>query len=68
MTQNNNFYIFDCNLNIVGNPNGYKTISAAMAQQNRTGSPAFNAIWAAFNKAEKTRSNIDFFCKIKQQN
>jgi hypothetical protein len=68
MTQNENFYIFDCNGAIVGNPNGYKTIRAALAQQNRAGSPAFNAIWAAFDKQEKPASGISSICKITQIN
>ena len=64
MTQNDNFFIFDCNGDIVGNPNGYKTMSAALSQQNRPGSAAYKAIWAAFDArtaAGSTRHNI---CKI----
>ena len=46
------FYIRDCNNRIVGNPRGYRTIRGALAQQNRVGSPAFNAIWDAYYARE----------------
>lgn len=45
-----NFFIRDCNENIVGNPKGYATMRGAIAQQNRPGSPAYRAIWAAYDE------------------
>lgn len=42
------FFIFDCNGNIVGNPKGYRTMRGAMQQHDRRGSPAWRAIWAAY--------------------
>ena len=42
------FFIFDCNGRIVGNPKGYRTIRGAIQQQDRKGSPAWRAIWAAY--------------------
>jgi len=42
------FFIFDCNDEIVGNPRGYRTIRGAIQQQNKKGSPAYQAIWQAF--------------------
>lgn len=64
MTQNDNFFIFDCNGDIVGNPNGYKTMSAALTQQNRAGSPAYKAIWAAYDARAAAGSERLNICKI----
>ena len=44
------FFIFDCNGRIVGNPKGYRTIKGAIQQQDRKGSPAWRAIWKAFEE------------------
>lgn len=44
------FFIFDCNGRIVGNPQGYRTIRGAIQQQDRKGSPAWRAIWSAFDE------------------
>ena len=64
-TKSNNFFIFDCNDNIVGNPNGYRTIRGAIQQKERRGSPAYRAIWAAY----ENRANKDdhFVCRIEQR-
>lgn len=43
------FYIFDCNGRIVGNPKGYRDIRQATKQQNMKGSPAYRAIWQAYD-------------------
>ena len=48
------FFIFDCNGDIVGNPKGYRTMRGALRQQDRRGSPAWRAIWTAYD-ARKTR-------------
>jgi hypothetical protein len=42
-----NFYIFNCNGHIVGNPKGYATHASAHRQANSTKTPAGRAIWAA---------------------
>lgn len=51
------FYIFDCNGRIVGNPKGYRTMRGATQQQDRKGSPAWQAIWTAYEERKKTDSN-----------
>ena len=43
------FYIRDCNDNIVGNPKGYATFKGASMQETKTNSPAYRAIWSAFD-------------------
>ena len=43
-----NFFIRDCNDNIVGNPDGYKTMRGAQAQTSPR-KPAGRAIRAAFD-------------------
>lgn len=48
------FFIRDCNGDIVGNPKGYRTMRGALREQNRKGSPAFRAIWAAFERRKKS--------------
>ena len=45
----NRFFIRDCNDAIVGNPAGYRTMRGAAAQENKPGSPAWIAIWAAYD-------------------
>ena len=45
------FFILDCNEKIVGNPLGYATIRGAIREEKRKGSPAYRAIWAAFDTA-----------------
>jgi hypothetical protein len=52
------FFILDCNGRIVGNPLGYATIRGAMREEKRKGSPAWNAIWSAFNDAPKSNTLI----------
>ena len=44
------FFIRDCNDRIVGNPKGYRTMRGAAAQQHRAGSPAYRAIWRAYDE------------------
>lgn len=52
------FFIFDCNGRIVGNPNGYRTIRGAVRQQNQHGSPAYKAIWAAYDARANKNDNL----------
>ena len=42
------YFIRDCNNKIVGNQKGYKTIHAALKQQNMKTSKAYAQIWYAF--------------------
>lgn len=46
------FFIRDCNDQVVGNPSGYRTISAALSQQNNPRSKAYRAICEAFDARE----------------
>lgn len=46
------FFIRDCKDNIVGNPNGYRTMRGALQQQDCPKSSAYRAIWAAFDARE----------------
>jgi len=57
------FYVYDCNGNIVGNPAGYRTMRGAVQQQDRRGSPTYNAIWEAYANREDTNKNL--ICSIK---
>ena len=41
------FFIFDCNDQIVGNPEGYNTMRGAQTQCDNHRAPAYRAIWAA---------------------
>lgn len=50
------FFIRDCNDKIVGNLKGYKTIHAALKQQNSKTSKAYAQIWHAFYN-ERTFGN-----------
>lgn len=52
-------YIKDCNGNIVGNPKGYKTIKSAIKQTEKVGSPAYNAIWNAYDAKYATMPPIE---------
>ena len=49
---NQRFFIRDCTDTIVGNPKGYPTFKGANIQANKPGSKAYNAIWAAYDKAK----------------
>ena len=46
------FFIRDCNENIVGNPNGYRTMRGACSVYNNHRSAAYKAIHAAFYARE----------------
>ena len=59
------YFIFDCNGKVVGNPKGYATFKGAYRQQNLKGSPAYNAIWAAFNAKNIVLSGT-LICSIKE--
>lgn len=61
-----NFFIFDCNDNIVGNPKGYATIKGAIIQQNKAGSAAYNAIWNAYDKRWSSGSTERNLSAIRQ--
>ena len=47
------YFIRDCVGQLVGNPAGYKTIRAALAQQNNPRSPAARALRAAYDARER---------------
>lgn len=58
------FFILDCNEKIVGNPLGYATIRGAIREEKRRGSPAFCAIWAAFEAARAANPDHRKISKI----
>lgn len=55
----NLFFIRDCNDRIVGNQKGYPTFKGANAQVKIPGSPAYRAIWAAY---DQRMTNYHFNC------
>jgi hypothetical protein len=57
-----NFFILDCTGQVVGNPGGYRTFRGAIQQQDRRGSPAYRAIWAAFDNREQKERRL--ICQI----
>lgn len=71
-----NYFIYDCNENVVGNPKGYATFRGAASQEANRRSPARRAIDAAFYAREaaeiaagvprhEQRRNV---CSIRQEN
>ena len=62
---NERFFIFDCNDRIVGNPKGYRTIRGAVRQQNLAGSPAYRAIWAAYDERKKQNPMHSFVSAVR---
>jgi hypothetical protein len=58
------FFILDCNEKIVGNPLGYATIRGAIRESERQGSPAYRAIWAAFESARAANPDHKALSKI----
>jgi hypothetical protein len=61
-----NYYIFDCNGQMLGNPSGYKTHSAASAQTNRKDATVYIRIWRAFRTAKALNPSFNLVCSIKQ--
>jgi hypothetical protein len=61
-----NYYIFDCNDKMLGNPNGYKTYATASAQTNRKDATVYIGIWRAFRLAKQQNPNFNLVCSIKQ--
>ena len=59
------FFIRDCNGDIVGNPKGYRTMRGAMQQQNQRGSPAWRAIYEAFDRKRKENPNCYSLSEIR---
>lgn len=53
------YFIYDCNDRVVGNPDGYRTMRGANAQVKIPGSPAYRAIWAAY---DERMTNYHFNC------
>lgn len=61
-----NFFIFDCNGRIVGNPKGYRTIRGAIREKERKGSPAWRAVWAAYDERKKEDFNHTLIATVRQ--
>jgi hypothetical protein len=64
MTKTGNFYIFDCNGDIVGNSKGYKTHRGAQAQCERTGKIR-TAIFTAHHLKEWPKNGIKHLYSIR---
>ena len=60
------FFIRDCNYQIVGNPNGYRTMRGAQQQQNQRGTAAYRAIWAAFDSSSNKDNNLISSIKLEE--
>lgn len=60
------YYIFDCNGQMLGNPNGYKNYSTASAQTNRKQATVYIRIWRAYRLAKQKNPNFNLVCSIKQ--
>lgn len=58
-TPTNHFFIRDCNDNIVGNPNGYRTIRGAHQQANGKYTKVSNQLWATFYAKRNNTPNCD---------
>ena len=61
-----NYYIFDCNGKMLGNPSGYATYSTASAQTNRKKATVYIHIWRAYRMAKLQNPNFNLVCSIKQ--
>ena len=69
------YFIRDCNNNIVGNPKGYATFRGAVKQQDTPGTPAYRAIWSAYDTraAQERADHVPFnirstnICSIRLQ-
>ena len=48
------FFILDCEGRIVGNPKGYRTMRGALREHDRKGSPAWRAIWGAYEARKQS--------------
>lgn len=64
-TKYKRFFIWDCNGNVAGNPNGYPTFRGAQTQAESRKSKAYNQIKAAYDASEKQNASIDLVYKIK---
>jgi hypothetical protein len=54
----NNFFIFDCNGNTVGNPGGYSTFKGAFRQQEHNEIIGRN-LWGTFNlRQDKSKLEV----------
>lgn len=57
-------FIFDCTGEIVGNPNGYRTMKGAIRQAHIKGSKAYRAIWRAYNEAKRLDPDLTLINRI----
>lgn len=58
------YFIFDCQLNPVGNPKGYRTHRGAMQQASAKNSKLKYALWAALENCRKEYPNHSLVYKI----
>lgn len=63
--QANQFFIYDCNNKVVGNPHGYRTMRGARQQAESRHGKAYRQIWQAYYASEKENPSIELIYKIK---
>jgi hypothetical protein len=61
---NDRYYIFDCNLVLRGNSNGYKTMSSAIATANRRDSSLYNILHSRVINHKAINKNLNLVYKI----
>lgn len=59
------YFIFDCQLNPVGNPKGYATNRGAMQQASARNSKIYHLLLQAFNACHDKNPNHSLVYKIK---
>lgn len=52
------YFIFDCNDNIVGNKNGYRTFKGANTQANSRHTKLYHKIWDIFDNRKNKSDNM----------
>lgn len=62
--QSDNFFIFDCEGNIVGNPKGYRTMKGAQRQQNSHNSKVYRQLWGAYENRTGAALESNLVSKI----
>ena len=52
------FFIYDCNNNVIGNPNGYRTFRGANQQAESRYAKAYRQIWQAYYAKEAEQEHM----------
>ena len=61
---NDRYYIFDCNLVLRGNSNGYKTMSSAISTANKRDSSLYNILHSRAINHKTINKNLNLVYKI----